>query len=366
MRNGKWASVLLVIAAVFSSFFVSAEEADDWGAGVYAYILNDYMLEYGIISTDTAGGTIQGEDSIFPQGVIYADLLDFDKNGRPYLVIYCVDGYADVAECHIWKYYGDDNAEKVGIISKPYNHGRFETGAFFQGTAGSGVNVISWNRENEGRVDSQECYTVRDSNILSYLKEPDGLMQTEIMRYNRYSLRPGVDTSAWNVQLSRFFNGLKAQAAEAIPYTNYAEELSEKETESLSAELMANGGQGENPEEILKINGFYSLGDEKYYVLYSTPSVSWSEAFVQRDGGEYTVIEAKYDCIPKSSDRIRKYMPTSVDGDTTPEDAREMFVEKASSVFTPWKIVVIVLSAVGVGIAAVLWVYILKDRLRRD
>ncbi len=367
MRHRKWLAVLLLVIAAALSLPVFGEEESGEEAGVYAYILNDYMLEYGIISTPTRGGTIQGEDSIFPQGVIYADLVDFDRNGQPYLVIYCVDGWADVAECHIWKYYGGSNAEKVGIISKPYNYGRYETGAFFQGTAGSGVSVISWTRENEGQADASECYTVRDSNILSYLKEPDGLVQTEIMRYNRYSLRPGVDVSAWNVQLSRFFDSLKQQAADSISYTNYAAELSEEEKGALSAALLTGGGQEGYPEEVRQIKGFYSLGADEYYVLYSTPSVSWSEAVVKRGGeGEYTVIDAKFDCIPKSGEQISTIAPAQASGQNTisDEDKRAMFAQKAKGILTPWKIVVIVLSAIGVGIAAVLWVYILKERFR--
>ena len=79
MRHRKWLAVLLLVIAAALSLPVFGEEESSEEAGVYAYILNDYMLEYGIISTPTRGGTIQGEDSIFPQGVIYADLVDFDQ-----------------------------------------------------------------------------------------------------------------------------------------------------------------------------------------------------------------------------------------------------------------------------------------------
>ena len=75
--------------ACMISFPAYAEDMSGKMASVYGYTLNDYMFQYGVVSTDVPGGYPENKDS--DSGVIYADIIDFDNNESPYLVIFRAD-----------------------------------------------------------------------------------------------------------------------------------------------------------------------------------------------------------------------------------------------------------------------------------
>lgn len=375
----------LICALLIMLSVVPANAAEDNRSNVYCYILNDYLLSYGVISTEERGGMISDDVPVFPSGVVYADLVDFDQNGDPYLAIYCVDAYADSAECHIWKYHGGTFAEKVGVIQHKFQLGRYDTGVFSQGIAGNGVNVISYREFNSDTPEVNEFYTVKDSNILAYLKEPDGLTETGVMDYNRYKLHPGIDVSNWNAQLGVFFNSMKKKSMDSISYENIADRLSKSDKSALTAAAMqllplrsyTLGDKVENvsePEPVTEILGVYDLGDEYYYTLYSTATAKYNDALMRRDKkGEYQVLKLKSDCIPMSDGEIgRIKTEMAADPAVNPgaenrlelseqqytQEPEEVGKERESAAVNPLAIATVVCGVAGLGMMAWIWIYL--------
>lgn len=302
-------------------------------SSVYGYILNDYLLQYGAVMTDSSGGTLYGEngEQCAPTGVVYGDIVNFDANENPYLVIYVTDGEKHTAECHIWKYNEElKEAQKTAALARPYDGiGQDCIGEFDLGWNDEKRYII-YKEFTDGELSNEEYYTVIDGDALMYVNDPENVSQTDIMDFNAYYFHPGVDVCECNKSLSDFFDKLKNAAADSVTYTDIAERLrSEDETRVeavLSKAVMfdsfdiadystldeykeALDAQPISANRFYLISNMYNLGDEIYYVRFSTDKTYYNYALLRRsDTAEngYQILKIKTDCIPLADIELRE------------------------------------------------------------
>ena len=121
---------LFTVFVILLGMNISPSAADTSGldgimASAYGYALNDYIFKYGVAATSTPGEAFATGDEAYMSangGVVYADLVDFDSDKNPFLVIYLIDKPKNTAEVHILSY--DAQKKKVaetGVISKEYS-----------------------------------------------------------------------------------------------------------------------------------------------------------------------------------------------------------------------------------------------------
>ncbi len=84
-----------------------------------------YMLMYLITictltvqcTHENAGDSLSISEDNIPNGVVYSDIVNFDANENPYLVIFLADSGYTTASCHVWKYDEEtENAERIAIL----------------------------------------------------------------------------------------------------------------------------------------------------------------------------------------------------------------------------------------------------------
>lgn len=302
-------------------------------SSIYGYILNDYLLKYGVITTDEINGTIYGENDgpIALSGVVYGDIVNFDDNENPYLVLYVTDGERSTASCHIWKYNEElQKAEEVAVLERPYDSidgnciGEFDLG---------------WNDEKryiiykefiDMELVNEEYYTVIDGDALMYVNNPTNVNQTDIMDFNSYYFHPGVNVSNYNQSLNDFFDHLKNSAADSVTYDDIAERLAPEDETRVEAVLskavtfesfdiadydtldeyrQALSEQPTNSDRFYLISNMYNLGDEIYYVRFSTDKSYYNYALLRRsDTAEngYQILKINTDCIPLADIELKQ------------------------------------------------------------
>ena len=112
--------VILMSCLTFST--VVADEPVGKMAAVYAYVLNNYLYTYSSMHTENAGDSLSISEDNIPNGVVYSDIVNFDANENPYLVIFLADSGYTTASCHVWKYNEEtENAERIAILDVNYN-----------------------------------------------------------------------------------------------------------------------------------------------------------------------------------------------------------------------------------------------------
>ena len=82
---------------------VYADEIVGRMSAAYAYALNDILLEYGAMKTDAPGEALIDTEGgeISPGGTVYADMVNFDANNDPYMVVFTANSVERTAEAHI-------------------------------------------------------------------------------------------------------------------------------------------------------------------------------------------------------------------------------------------------------------------------
>lgn len=302
-------------------------------SSTYGYVLNDYLLNYGVIATDEPNGTLYASDGepIALTGLVYGDIVNFDANENPYLVLYVADGGSYTAQCHIWKYNEEkQTAEKIAVLEKPY--GSIEDNRI-------GEFDLGWNDEKryiiyKEFVDMElvdaEYYTVIDGDALMYVNNPENVSQTDIMDFNSHYLHPGVNVSNYNQSLNDFFDHLKNSAANSVTYDDMAERLmSEDEAkveavlskavtfdsfdisnyESLDEYHQALSQETDADNRFYLISNMYNLGDEIYYVRFSTDKSYYNYALLRRSDtaeNSYQLLKVSTDCIPLADVELRE------------------------------------------------------------
>ncbi len=127
-RIYKSACLVTALSALISCVTLDCTALVDEPVGkmssTYGYVLNDYLVKYGVIATDGTSASLYAEDggAFSPTGVVYGDIVNFDDNENPYLVLYVTDGAKSSASCHIWRYNEETaSAEQIAVLEKQYD-----------------------------------------------------------------------------------------------------------------------------------------------------------------------------------------------------------------------------------------------------
>ena len=326
--------IICVISAVtvFCSGTIYADEIEGRMSAAYGYALNDTMREYGVVKgakgeefIDPYGGEIS------PGGIVHAEILNFDANNSPYLVIFCMNSDTRSAEAHVWRYDEETKkAVKLAKIDKPYhNIGRDRMGEFNVGYDDE-KRYISYKQYENNILVSEEYYTVINNEAFMYVNKPKNVYDVGIMNFNCAYFHPNVDISGHNKLLGDFFSKLKNVAADSVTFEDMAERPTLEEEDKL--EDVLSRAVHYTSFDILKcssmqdyrkmldetatctdrfylITNMYDLGNELYYVRFSTDRSFYNYTLLRRsnniDGG-YQILRVNADCIPLSDSELKQ------------------------------------------------------------
>lgn len=323
------AAIFLSCTTVFKPVSVNADAPEGKMSAVYGYILNDYLLTYGTLFTAYPGDAYEDDNPVNVTGVVYADIVNFDDNDNPYLVIYLADNAYSVSSCHIWSYNEEtEQAERAAVIDKDIRLSRYTLGEM----------TLGWNNEkryigyheynSEGSEVYSEYYTMMDGEELMYLSTPDNVQESSIADFNMYRFHPGVDISNGNKNLSNFFDTLKNTAANSVSYNNITERLTDESRKEFETVMKKAVGfkdfdiaryssreeyetallSPDNCDTFYLISDAYDLGDKMYYVMFSTNRSYYNYALLRKsDEAEngYQILKVRTDCIPLSDRELR-------------------------------------------------------------
>lgn len=320
---------LITVFVISIAFCVIPVSAQNNGimASVYGYALNDYISNYGVVSTAVNNECFAMGDEAYMSpngGIVYADFIKFNENDIPFMVIFLADKNKMCCEVHILRY--DDEAketELIGVISKPYDTieenfcGEFNIGHF------DGKSYISYKTYENHSLINSEYYTVIGNNAFMYVKSPEGISDIGIMDFNSRYFHSGMDLSNYNNTLGAFFKKLKDDTADSVTHEDISERLTLEEEEKLEdalskavnycdfdisrfksmAEYRVAMDNITNSDRFYLITNMYSLGEEIYYVRFSTDRSFYNYTLLRRsDSVEngYQLLKVRTDCIPLS------------------------------------------------------------------
>lgn len=323
--------LICVIGAVFViSNIISAVDINKTSAvepagkmsSVYAYILNDYMSEYGVLSTNAEGQTVSGNGEEYPQGVVYGDLIKFNQSEDPYLTVFIADGENQSAACHIWRYNDEmEKAEEIASVNKRYDSiPDYANGEFALARNDDGVFVTHSTYENNN-LTSAQYYTVLDGDAYIYVNNPAVDGASGIMYFNSVSFNAAVDISDYNAALDTFFSKLRNASAKSVTYENIAERVNSDDMTALSRVLIKSAlyrdfdiaDYSTNDEYTAALNettscdtytrmtALYDLGDGIYYALFDTERSVYNYALLRKSDAAkngYQILKVRTDCIP--------------------------------------------------------------------
>ncbi len=294
-------------------------------SSVYGYVLDDYIRTYGVISSEYPHGSPDSEYGT--TGVIYGDTVQLDSSLPPYLLIYLTEAKYQTASCHIWKYNEHlKKAERVAILEKNYNDITDCNGEFSLGWTDNKKYVV-YKEYRHGELCNSEYYTAVGNDAFRYVNNPEFVNETGIMDFNRYYFNCDVDVSFYNKALSDFYDTLKNSAADSISLENFADRLDKNDESALEAAAaravgfksfdISDYGSIAEYEHAVKsldatdkfylITHFYNLGDEIYYMRFSTDRSYYNYALLRKtdvaDGG-YQLLKIRTDCIPLSGSEL--------------------------------------------------------------
>ncbi len=328
-------SVFIAVSSL--SVNVLAKEKKESSNGimtsVYGYKLNDYLTDYGVVSTNAPDGFLSIADGVGTSedgGIVYADLVDFNNNGKPFLVIYLMDKNSECFEVHIFGYNKETNeADLIGIISKPYSQLDANSNGEFNIAHNNNKHYISYKVYNNHVLSHSEYYTVIDNDAFMYIKEPVGVADVGIMDFNNEYFHSGMDLSFYNKTLGEFFKKLKDTTADSVTLEDICERLDSDEEARLEdalakavnycdfdisrfkymAEYRSAMDYTNNSDRFYLISNMYSLGEEIYYVRFSTDRSYYNYALFRRSDSApdgYQLLKVRTDCIPLSDVELAK------------------------------------------------------------
>lgn len=325
-------SISILLSGITVDHTALADEPVGKMSAVYGYVLNDYIATYGAVTTSETNSALYDENggTISPTGVVYGDVVNFDDNENPYLVIYITEGIYNTASCHIWKYNEQtEAAERIAILEKEYDSiDRNKMGEFNLGWNDE-KRYITYKEYVDHNVVNAEYYTVIDGDALMYVNNPKDVYEAGIMDFNAYYFHPGVDVSNYNQTLNNFFDDLKNAAADSVTYEDIAERLTPEDEARVEAVLskavsyenfdisdydsmdkyQAALREPTNSDRFYLISNMYNLGDEIYYVRFSTDKSYYNYALLRRsDSVEngYQILKVSTDCIPLADRELKQ------------------------------------------------------------
>ncbi|MGN1115415.1 MAG: hypothetical protein ACI4TH_02465 [Candidatus Ornithomonoglobus sp.] len=301
-------------------------------ASVYSYTLNDEMAQYGVLSTTEVNlsipnGAVTG---IYPSGVIYADIINFDNNENPYLVIFRADAALQGVCADVYRYDSDSGeAASVITLAQCYSSEPGITGEFALGFNETNRYII-YNEYLYGEKIRADYYTVIDGTAYKFVSNPDYAQESGIIGFNSEILYPGVDLSGYNHYLDDFFSSLKNASADSVTYEDIYEKLSVTEEDRIETVLTAAAHfsfldignyatmydydtalQSPDADNVFySITNLYDLGEEMYYVRFATNVSFYNYAILRRtdsiDEG-YQILAVRTDSIPLSDVELESY-----------------------------------------------------------
>ncbi len=339
MKTGMYKMLCLLTSAVVAlssvSFGAFAKEDNENGimSSVYGYKLNDYLYDYGVVSSHDTNGFIGLNDTELTDengGVIYSDLIDFNNNGVPVLVIYLMDKNSECFEVHLFGFNKEKaEAELIGIISKSYS----EIADGISGEFNIGYNddkkYISYKTYKNQVLQKSEYYTVIGNDAFMYIKQPAGVEDVGILDFNNSYIHSSMDISLYNKTLGMFFKKLKDDTADSVTQEDISLRLS-PDDEALVEDALAKAvnycdfdisrfksmaeyksamDYTTNSDRFYLISNMYSLGDEIYYVRFSTDRSFYNYALFRRSDSApdgYQLLKVRTDCIPLSDIELEK------------------------------------------------------------
>lgn len=301
-------------------------------ASVYSYTLNDEMAQYGVLSTTEVIESIPngGVTGIYPSGVIYADIINFDNNENPYLVIFRADSALQGVCVDVYRYDSESGkAVSVITLAQCYSSEPGITGEFALGFNETNRYII-YNEYLYGEKLRADYYTVIDGTAYKFVINPDYAQESGIIGFNSEILYPGVDLSGYNHYLDDFFSSLKNASADSVTYEDIYEKLSDTEESRIETVLTAaahfsfldigNCATMYDYDKALKspdadnifysITNLYDMGEEMYYVRFATNVSFYNYAILRRtdsiDEG-YQILAVRTDSIPLSDVELESY-----------------------------------------------------------
>ncbi|MCI8979627.1 MAG: hypothetical protein HFE52_03045 [Clostridia bacterium] len=390
----------VIVISCFSFSGASADEPVGKMSAVYAYVLNDYLFTYGSMHTENAGDSIRGE---LPHGIVYSDVVNFDNNENPYLVIFLADANYSVASCHIWKYDElKEKAERVAILDVGYSQFADGQGGLFSLASNNEKRYVIYSTLENGSVVRSDYYTVVHGDAFEYVNAPVVLSESGVMDFGNNYFHPDVDVSNYNRYIGEFFDSLKNSAADSVTYDDISERLRDEDEKQMEAVLkdavkftdfdIANYSSIDEYRNALNvepstdkfylISEAYNLGDEIYYLRFSTDRTYYNYALLRRsDDAEngYQILKVRTDCIPLS-DRELKQIKTDYDRNTLlykkskgslsllkhskygEESNKENHIKIEKSIDKKTHLPIVCIGGgVAIALLTILWVYLYSD-----
>lgn len=298
-------------------------------ASVYGYALNDIMVQDGVLSTVDPGDAYIIDGSDFPDGVIYADIMNFDNNENPYLVVFSANGEAETVSVYIYGY--DENSQQavaVASLSKHYNTDPGVVGQFCLGRTDESRYII-YKEYTYDKETNAEYYTVIDKTAFMYVNDPTYAESFPVVTFNSTALHPDVDVSFYNSALDGFFSDLKDASADSVTYDDISELLTEREASRIDTILHTAAGfrlfdigeyssledydraltRPDSDNKYYLLTDLYDLGDELYYARFSTNNSFYNFAVLRRSDKApcgYQLLMSRTDSIPLSDTELLK------------------------------------------------------------
>ena len=313
---------------IMSALMCITVYADDYTgdkASVFARKLNEEMTGCGVLSTDEIGDfkAIDSGAGIYPSGIIYADIIDFDNNSSPYLVIFKADPARGCVSAAIYIYdEGKRDASLVNIISKGYN---LPDGVSGEMTVGYNAEkrYIIYNEYTNGIKTRSEFYTAINGVGFSYMTAPVLVEETGVLSFKKNYLHPETDVSGGNYCLSDFFSYLKNLSANSVSYPDIADTVYVDELERIEKVLSRAArhsyldiGQYSDINEynaamstedtdniFYSITNLYDIGEQLYYARFATDNAFYNFALLRRTNSieeGYQLAMVQCDTIPLS------------------------------------------------------------------
>lgn len=307
-----------------------ADEIAGKTASVFAYALNDTIYNYGVVATDECGGyiNVDCDNGVYPNGVIYADIINFDNNETPYLVIFRADNNRGCISADIYKYNTKTkSAELVTVLSKGFKLAEGVLGEFCLGF-NEEKRFIVYNEYTDTIKTKTEYYTVMDGTAFQYVVTPDYAAEAAVLSFSSSLLHPETDVSFYNEYLDQFFSKLKNASADSVERTDISEYIMDSEEKKLEAVLasaakisyidIAEFNSKAEYEAALAnatsanifylITHMYDLGDEIYYIRFSADCSFYNYAILRRTSAlesGYQILSVRMDSIPLSDMEIK-------------------------------------------------------------
>lgn len=351
-------SALCVLCVCFSLSITIVSAGDNPWASSFAYALNDAILNNGVISTENAGDyiSVNCDTGNYPQGVLYADLMTFDNNSDPYLLVVRSDSSRGGVYVDVYEYDSTTNKAKLlTVLSKGYNMDSDVVREVSWGHNDIRRYIVFSDYRNGERVHS-EYYTVIDGAMYLSMSEPENTGLSGVVSFGRTHLHPEIDVAYFNEHLSMFFASLKDCSAEEIGYTNILDNISRDEVDDLKivlnktaefstfdisdygtmAEYALAVKAHDGEAELNAITHVYDLGEELYYIRYSTDQCFYNGAVLRRTDAildNYQILLVKNDFIPFSQYEVDNIKETYLKNKLLLEKAEESIETKDEPLF---------------------------------